>query len=862
MEREEFIVPRANVPSLKSSNGCVLVMRAEKLFSCSVEVSDNGDALGEWVTVLGEKENARRAKDYILAGCEEQEGMNIPFTADLLDEPSGTFFERLEYSSCAVVSVRRNGYINIRGSPVAMATALSIIQCHQAESSASTPVPMSSSRSSTSTPVPMSSSCSSTPVPMSSSCSSTPVPVPMSSSRSSAVDTSPTGKHTPSQQAGDSKTCSLATSSYQPVHNDGLQVHSRVSQQASSQSKPQLACSFSKPSKPVSARTETVKQKPTVSPSPSMPHSSAHAVISTLSSTTNLSPIHVHAAAITTTTSGTTTATGSGAVSSLMLPSDVSVWQAVSRANASSSVATVSTSSMNRTSMTNDDNSSHARKHKCGAAGAATAASTPRVVGNAERQSIASASSTPVGMSRTDAATSTAVTTAGRGAATSTAITTASAAASTAGRSASAAGAGSAGSAKRSLWDMSVCSTSTGSSSSRAATNSRNTASQVVDDDMSLALSCLPKPSALSSYGPSTTPGTKFQAVGAHGTSKYDLTTASTSAMPHDNSATYDTTYSAGASSSNTSSRSTNQEKSLWVSAISDGARGGGSQSSTPSFDSSTPLPYYANASTKTSSHSSSASGVTGVSGGSGRHAAAASHSNTNAGGRSPRPAASTGSAGKHGVAHKKPHKQSHLASANAPSYPAGMTAPAHHHHASGGGYQAHPLSYMPSTGASGTGLRPVIIDGSNIAMSHGKHEIFSCRGILLAVKFFQERGHLNIRAMIPTSVFRTNHAKPVRNKEILEHLRKCDHLTETPSRLVNGRLIVPYDDRFILQVAQGNGGVVVSNDQYRDLIGEEQFRVIIETRLVSFIFVDDLFLPAKDPLGRSGPTLDAMLQF
>eukprot|EP00117_Sycon_ciliatum_P029293 scpid102482/ scgid23369/ len=163
MEREEFIVPRANVPSLKSSNGCVLVMRAEKLFSCSVEVSDNGDALGEWVTVLGEKENARRAKDYILAGCEEQEGMNIPFTADLLDEPSGTFFERLEYSSCAVVSVRRNGYINIRGSPVAMATALSIIQCHQAESSASTPVPMSSS-------------CSSTPVPMSSSCSSTPVP--------------------------------------------------------------------------------------------------------------------------------------------------------------------------------------------------------------------------------------------------------------------------------------------------------------------------------------------------------------------------------------------------------------------------------------------------------------------------------------------------------------------------------------------------------------------------------------------------------------------------------------------------------------------------------------------------------------
>ena len=38
--------------------------------------------------------------------------------------------------------------------------------------------------------------------------------------------------------------------------------------------------------------------------------------------------------------------------------------------------------------------------------------------------------------------------------------------------------------------------------------------------------------------------------------------------------------------------------------------------------------------------------------------------------------------------------------------------------------------------------LRPIVVDGSNVAMSHGNKETFSCRGIKLCVQWLQARGH------------------------------------------------------------------------------------------------------------------------
>jgi len=84
-----------------------------------------------------------------------------------------------------------------------------------------------------------------------------------------------------------------------------------------------------------------------------------------------------------------------------------------------------------------------------------------------------------------------------------------------------------------------------------------------------------------------------------------------------------------------------------------------------------------------------------------------------------------------------------------------------------------------------------------------------------------------------------------------------------TPSRQVNGRRVVCLDDRYILQLAAENGGVVVSNDNFKDLFNEKpEFRKVIEERILMYSFANDRFMPPDDPLGRNGPTLDNFLKF
>lgn len=76
----------------------------------------------------------------------------------------------------------------------------------------------------------------------------------------------------------------------------------------------------------------------------------------------------------------------------------------------------------------------------------------------------------------------------------------------------------------------------------------------------------------------------------------------------------------------------------------------------------------------------------------------------------------------------------------------------------------------------------------------------------------------------------------------------------------MNGKKIIPYDDRFILDVAIRYNGVVISNDKYADLVKEPQYKDIINNRVVMFMFVGDEFFPASDPQGRNGMSLDELL--
>ncbi|XP_004266496.1 endoribonuclease ZC3H12A [Orcinus orca] len=168
-----------------------------------------------------------------------------------------------------------------------------------------------------------------------------------------------------------------------------------------------------------------------------------------------------------------------------------------------------------------------------------------------------------------------------------------------------------------------------------------------------------------------------------------------------------------------------------------------------------------------------------------------------------------------------------------------------------------------PEEDKEGSDLRPVVIDGSNVAMSHGNKEVFSCRGILLAVNWFLERGHTDITVFVPS--WRKEQPRPdvpITDQHILRDLEKKKILVFTPSRRVGGKRVVCYDDRFIVKLAFESDGIVVSNDTYRDLQGERQeWKRFIEERLLMYSFVNDKFMPPDDPLGRHGPSLDNFLR-
>ncbi|XP_033853829.3 NEDD4-binding protein 1 [Acipenser ruthenus] len=155
--------------------------------------------------------------------------------------------------------------------------------------------------------------------------------------------------------------------------------------------------------------------------------------------------------------------------------------------------------------------------------------------------------------------------------------------------------------------------------------------------------------------------------------------------------------------------------------------------------------------------------------------------------------------------------------------------------------------------------LRHVIIDGSNVAMTHGLGQYFSCRGIALAVQFFWNKGHRNITVFVPQ--WRQKRDARIKEQKYLTELQNVGLLSYTPSREVEGKRISAHDDRFMLHLAEKADGVILTNDNLRDFIDKSPaWRNLIKKRLLQYTFVGDLFMVPDDPLGRSGPHLDEFL--
>ncbi|KAH9382187.1 hypothetical protein HPB48_012716 [Haemaphysalis longicornis] len=126
--------------------------------------------------------------------------------------------------------------------------------------------------------------------------------------------------------------------------------------------------------------------------------------------------------------------------------------------------------------------------------------------------------------------------------------------------------------------------------------------------------------------------------------------------------------------------------------------------------------------------------------------------------------------------------------------------------------------------------------DNAYVDCCHGNKEVFSCRGIQLAVEWFRARGHMDISVFVPSWRKEASRAEtPIKDQEILLQLEKERLLFFTPSRNVGGKRMVCYEDRYILKVAAQTDGVVVSNDNYRDLVAESlDFKRVVEERLLN----------------------------
>ncbi|KAK9531167.1 hypothetical protein VZT92_010609 [Zoarces viviparus] len=159
--------------------------------------------------------------------------------------------------------------------------------------------------------------------------------------------------------------------------------------------------------------------------------------------------------------------------------------------------------------------------------------------------------------------------------------------------------------------------------------------------------------------------------------------------------------------------------------------------------------------------------------------------------------------------------------------------------------------------------FRPVVIDGSNVAMSHGDKKVFSCQGLQLAVSWFWDKGLRDITVFVP--LWRKEQPRPeapITDQHVLHELERRKILVYTPSRCVNAKRVVCYDDRYIIKLAFDSDGIVVSNDNYRDLQTENpQWKKFIEERLLMYTFANDKFMPPDDPLGRNGPSIDDFLR-
>ncbi|KFD45334.1 hypothetical protein M513_13788 [Trichuris suis] len=150
--------------------------------------------------------------------------------------------------------------------------------------------------------------------------------------------------------------------------------------------------------------------------------------------------------------------------------------------------------------------------------------------------------------------------------------------------------------------------------------------------------------------------------------------------------------------------------------------------------------------------------------------------------------------------------------------------------------------------------LRPIVLDGSNLAFAYGKGTTFSAQGILKALKYFLVRKH-PVVAFISRSFVECGSMHVVKGRQALIRLARCGLVVLTPTGMsYNNERWECYNCRegkFIIKEAYETGALIISNDSYNDLqLAMTSFDRTVKNRTLHYRFNRngefELVLPAR----------------
>uniref|UniRef100_A0A0X3P8N9 Putative ribonuclease ZC3H12C n=2 Tax=Schistocephalus solidus TaxID=70667 RepID=A0A0X3P8N9_SCHSO len=152
--------------------------------------------------------------------------------------------------------------------------------------------------------------------------------------------------------------------------------------------------------------------------------------------------------------------------------------------------------------------------------------------------------------------------------------------------------------------------------------------------------------------------------------------------------------------------------------------------------------------------------------------------------------------------------------------------------------------------------LRPVIIDGANVAHADTAKPSFNAQNLRCALDYFLERGHEDILIVLHG----IRHASC---SAVFTEAEMAKYFSFASCRRLCKETLIADDDSIILEFATKRNAVVISNDQYRDWVNvRPEFRDVIENRLIPYSFNAGVFVISHHPMGKRKPPLDEILTF